>query len=253
MKAFSIFACDEFPEFDTSRKITDSTMRDELFGSHERITSLELTKKDYLHNNVTLCNVTHVVDYNRAGETLAYLGGEFQHVIFNNYFQTVEFPLYYNSDLKIVIIEAKKRVAGSFYSYVSKSNKFTHLKISRRKVDYDLLKQEIEEYYSVWFRDMKSQGVTAANLTGLKLTDHPHYQDFVNQGAAISSAIVPYVYENSQHRLQVTQDSGIVLIDTYQNTSDELSVLIKFVEEVLIKTWVDDDGEDINSDDESSL
>jgi hypothetical protein len=236
MKSFSVFEC-ELPELKPGESVVENRDERDLFGSREIRTSITLIAKDY--NGYTLLEAEHSFVQAKSGRAVAFTeDGKFREFKFGDYIEDVRFRAFYSAAEKTLVLETTKETAKDFYETIKNGKTVKNIiPIRERIIDFDKLEPLIGEYQSVFFKGIQSGGIRSASLSGTKLKQHTHFTDYKESGGKLTYVTFPFVHGNAAHHIGITQNSGIVLMQRYDNIVTELDLVMAIKKNLFEKAW----------------
>ncbi len=177
--------------------------------------------------------VDHEKPTKKSGITTFIYDGLPHELTFSKFITPEKFNAYYDESENIIIFSASKEICKSARKYLNKAFHF-----DLQYVDFDFAKasNHIESYQGAWFKQLSPE-LRAAALFGPSVDDNEYFKDFCVSGL-ISNVIIHFPCEHRIHQVMITQKSGIVLIDNYNNNDDiELGIISYLYSNIIKPTW----------------
>jgi hypothetical protein len=241
MKPYQIFTSRSFPlkELKQNKKMSNKTQMTLWGGEKEEIkTSIKLENLSYDHDLIHLIIssairiktngfVKHYIEKKKSVETVS----------FHEFFHPVSFSAYYYPPEEIIIFQSPKDVCKEVGKFIRDNpSDFENLELIERHVDFGKIGLYVNEFFSTWFRGISTE-VRAANLTGTNIQEDPYFQEFLSRGV-IKNVVIPLEYENTEHRIMVTEHSAVVLVNDYRNLIPlELALVLEAKRNIVEKLW----------------
>ena len=241
MKPYQIFSCRRFP-LDQIKKRGQMSNRTQMTlwgGEKEEIkTIIKLKNLSFEHDLIHLI-ISSALRIKTTGFVKHYIEKirNIETVRFQEYFHPVSFSAYYYPPEQIILFQAKKDVCKEVGKFIRDNpDDFEEMELIERKVDFGKIELYVDEFFSTWFRGISPE-VRSASLWGTNIQDDPYFKEFLKRGI-IKNVVVPLEYENTEHRIMVTEHSAVVLVDDYRNLIPlELALVLEAKRNIVEKLW----------------
>ena len=235
MKSYQLYGIDEFPTLRLGGvDVTQNQLT--LWGHQEEIqTRLKFFQKDVAGFEVW--KVESKIPVRVFGIIKFWDSRENQIVErdFHEYLRPVEFYAYVHREDKFVMFRETKKVCRGVFEHIKK--KSDTIALREKRVDFSLLRARTKKYSAAWFKKV-SANIHAEGLTGDGVEDDPRFKELVAY-APLSSLTVKFKLFDADHRIQITRDAAVVLVQQYESEKTELELVLEFKRAILQNVWKD--------------
>ncbi|MGL4462281.1 MAG: hypothetical protein ACRDD1_09275 [Planctomycetia bacterium] len=233
MKPYQFYRVKKFPKLQAQDFVV-TQVQETFFGDGEDIETSVTMKSRTFEKSLDLLKIQSQVKHNVYGYIKTDVGAEKRKIEFFEYLQPVNFPAFLDEERKVMLFQSTKKVCRSVYANL-KANQ-DRLEIAEMKVDFLKLQEQCKVYFSAWFRGISAR-VRAANLSGDQIQDDVLFRKFCRDGY-LSNVTIPWVMDGHEHKIMVTSNSAIVLLQEFKaNQSLELSIVMDVYDKLLSKIW----------------
>lgn len=183
--------------------------------------------------NIKLIKVSHQIKIKQSG--VIYLTKEnFRKIEFDDFIRTAEFHCYC-LDNGIFLLQTPNKIKNDFLKKIRGHFK-EYLSLTEKKVDFHKLPSDFDELLRVYFNKIQTDISHAAIGGMIDPKSNKIFEQF-SQSGEISAIALLYPFKNAEHKIMITNKSGVVLLEKYENVGAELEVISDVVEKLLSNMW----------------
>jgi hypothetical protein len=231
IKAYYVCVCDKFnlPLDEDIKNVAEIDMFEAVNTSPE--TTIRFI--GCYRENIKLIKVLHQIKIKQSG--VIYLTKEnFRKIEFDDFIRTVGFHCYY-IDKGIFLLQTPNKIKNDFLKKI-KSHFKEYLSLTEKKVDFHKLPSNFDELLRVYFNKIQTDISHAAIGGVIDPKSNKIFEQF-SQSGEISAVALLYPFKNIEHKIMITNKSGIVLLEKYESVEAELEVISDVVEKLLSNMW----------------
>lgn len=147
----------------------------------------------------------------------------------NGYKKNFIIKLYYNPEKQYAFLCESSNVIKDLIRTL-KRDKTIGLEIKEVELDFNEIHKHIEQYTGAWFTGVSSR-VTSSALFGADLKNEPLFKQLKNDGANLSSIIIPY----KGMQIQLSKIGGISSHQNLKGIKNQLQLISLIKEEIIDK------------------
>lgn len=124
----------------------------------------------------------------------------------------------------IIIIDAPRQVYQSLLHDFKRDEEFQFEKIA---VDFDYIITENSNLgvQAIWLGGLKDANLNTVQLYGNNVNHSLDYQQYLLNGAEIKNLTIFYEYKESQYKIMITRDGGVILFKAPPSDMDALDLI----------------------------
>jgi hypothetical protein len=233
MKPFQFYVVEKMPDLKLRQSISNEVQLT-FSGEQEDVKTTITMEAEHFEGSLALLRVVSGIKHRTVGYIKTFIGSQKTRVDFSEYLQPVNFKAYFDSEKKLMIFEAPKKVCRGVLSHLK--SRPCGIDLTEMEVDFTKVAQLISEYRGAWFKVVSSR-VHTAGLTGSQIQDDALFQD-LSKVAALSNVTIPWPFDGIEHHVMVTSRAGVVLVQNYQdNIGIELNLVRDVHDKLLQRVW----------------
>ncbi len=225
MNSYRIVRVEAFPQLDINETI--STAKGESLEGFTKPPDTQITKRNIDYHGFELFEFSHEMILKDSGTAFGFFEGEPVRVNFNEYLKNFKFPFYREPEQGFGLIAVQSFVSKDVLRTI-KNNSTLKTKVHELTLDLHALKGRVPDFLGAWFRKVSTR-VSASALFGADLSHEPIFDRFIDDGATLSSIIIPF----KSFTIQINQHAGISSQQRIDDIQYELE-LVKTLKETLI-------------------
>ncbi len=233
MKPFQFYTVEKMPDLKPRQSISHEVQLT-FSGEHEDVKTTITMEAEHFEGSLALLRVVSGIKHQTIGYIKTLIDSQKKRIDFSEYLQPVDFKAYFDSEKKLMIFEAPKKVCRGVLSHLK--TKPCGIDLIEMEVDFTKVMQLISEYRGAWFKGVSSR-VHTAGLTGSQIQDDSLFKN-LSKVAVLSNVTIPWPFDGLEHHVMVTSRAGVVLIQNYQdNIGIELNLVRDVQDKLLQHVW----------------
>lgn len=179
------------------------------------------------YSNFELYSIEHTMEFKEYGIAYGYINDTPERMEFNLYQKPYTINCYLDRVGSFLLLSAPSFVTKDFIKVLKKQNNIP-IEVTEYNLNLNRLKAHGQEYLGAWFRNISTR-VSASALFGSDLMNEPYFEQFLEDGAKLSSVIIPFKNINIQ-----INNEGCVSSKQIINSKEQELAIIRSLKEDLI-------------------
>ncbi|MFY3790809.1 hypothetical protein ACOQFO_03725 [Ureibacillus sp. MALMAid1270] len=143
--------------------------------------------------------------------------------VFSKFFEPLEFPIFYNENLNLCIIQTKSEAALEFIRQLNSSNQFDLINCS---IDFDKIIKRVPEISGAWIAGLKGQHLKTAGYFGPNVHLSPEYNDAIKRGEISAMSIKWIDKDHIEYCVTISKKGSITIYNNFDNHQQEFEFII---------------------------
>lgn len=227
MNSYRIFKVKKFPSL-SDGEVINSVVNLTLPGFTENaITKIRGVSKNYF--GYEYFEIDHEMFIKDSGLAFGFLDGAPVRVEFEGYKKLFIVKAFLKREENYLFLSYASFVVKDLYKKL-KDNEFLKTEVIGYKLDLNKAQEIISDYTGVWFKGVSSR-VSSSALYGSDLANEPLFQQLRDDGANLSSIIIPF----KGIPIQVSDNAGISSHHSFISIEKELNIIEEVKNELIEK------------------
>ncbi len=227
MNSYRIIKVKQFPKLNIS-ETKSSLVSFTIPGfTEEATTNIRCINLDY--HGYEYYEIDHEMLIRDSGLAYGFLNGSPIKLEFEGYKKKFIVNAYLKRTEDFILLSHPSIIVKDLFKKLKNNRKLETCLISY-ELDLNKAQEIVKDYTGVWFKGVSSR-VSSSALFGSDLINEPLFQQLTNEGANLSSIIIPY----QTIPLQISENAGISSHVKFENIEKELRLVEKVKEEIIDK------------------
>ncbi|MHB1679959.1 MAG: hypothetical protein ACYCTB_05550 [bacterium] len=236
LKAYYITICEKFNLLE-GQEIKEP-IQQELYEKIDVNPTTIIKNIGNYQDDLQMIKVVHQMKIKQSGFIFLNKEENFEKIEFKEFLHTAIFHCYYINinNKNIFLLQASKHIKKDFIKKIKHPYFAGYLSLIEKNIDFHKLPKSYDELNRVYFKKIRTD-ISHATIGGnIDPNNNDIYEQFSQLGE-ISAISLLYPFKNYEHKIMITLQSGIILLEKYDDINEELELIKDIITNLLLKIW----------------
>lgn len=221
MNSYRIFKVKKFPELSVNESVENENTLSLPGFTKPPSTKIKLISSNY--HGYKYYEIEHEMLIKDNGIAFGFHNDEFISIPFSDYIKKFIITGFYNESERYLLLSERSLAIKNLFKTL-KQNETLNTELEGYALDLKNLRSFVDDYLGAWFSQVSTR-VSSSALFGSDLTHDPLFDQLLDDGANLTSVIIPYSLNGKTYSLQINTEAGISSHKKIDDRIEQLEII----------------------------